>query len=524
MKSFNRIKHCRALILIAVFMSAAFAADQVKTANGVVGGAGKQKSGVRKFLGIPYAAPPVGDLRWKPPTRAKNWQGVREAVKFGARCMQQPVFSDMVFRSDGMSEDCLYLNVWTPAAKKNEKLPVLVYFYGGGFVAGDGSEPRYDGENMAAKGIVVVTLSYRLGVFGFLAHPELTKESPVKASGNYGLLDQAAALRWVSENIAAFGGDPKKVTIAGESAGSFSVSAQMISPLAKNLIGGAIGESGSVLSFGSSSRVVPLAEAEGRGVKFAESLKAESLEKLRALTTEQLHEATKEPWKWQFPMTVDGYFFAESPAKTYAEGRQARVPLLVGWNSEESSWRAILGNDEPTPENYEKALKTRFKERAAELLKLYPATTRDEVIGSATDLAGDQFIGFGTWKWADIHSRTGGKPVYRYFYAHPRPKMKNAKSDTPAPRGASHSAEIEYAMGNLATNEVYAWTPADHKVSSILQAYFANFIKTGDPNAKSLPEWKSLTAAEPIYFMFLDTNPRSEAEKTRARYLFLDKF
>jgi len=507
-----------------IFISSAFAADQVKTANGIVNGTGKQKSGVREFLGIPYAAPPVGELRWKPPAAAKSWEGVREAVNFAPRCMQQPVFSDMVFRSRGMSEDCLYLNVWTPAAKKNEKLPVLVYFYGGGFIAGDGSEPRYDGESMAAKGVVVITMSYRLGVFGFFAHPELTKESPQKASGNYGLLDQAAALRWVSENIAAFGGDPKKITIAGESAGSFSVSAQMASPLSKNLINGAIGESGSVLSLPSSPRIVPLKEAEERGVKFAENLKADSLEKLRALSTEQIQEATKEPWKWQFPMTVDGYFFPESPAKTYAEGRQSHIPLLVGWNSEESNWRAILGDDEPMPENYEKVLKTRFGTRAAELLKLYPARTRDEVLQAATDLAGDLFIGFGTWKWADLHSRTGGNPVYRYFYAHPRPKMKNAKEDAPLPRGASHSAEIEYALGNLATNEVYAWTADDYKVSGVLQEYFANFIKTSNPNGKNVPEWKSLTAEEPIYFMFLDANPRSEAEKNRARYLFLDKF
>jgi para-nitrobenzyl esterase len=524
MKSLNRIKLCGAVLLIAVLMSGASASDRVKTANGVVSGVGKQKSGVRAFKGIPYAAPPVGVLRWKPPAPAKNWPGVREAVKFGPRCMQQPVFSDMVFRSDGMSEDCLYLNVWTPAAKKNEKLPVLVYFYGGGFIAGDGSEPRYDGESMAAKGIVTVTLNYRLGVFGFFAHPELTGESPSKASGNYGLLDQAAALRWVRENIAAFGGDPQKITIAGESAGSFSVSAQMASALSKDLLRGAIGESGSVLSPPSSPRIVPLVQAEEKGVKFAESLKAGSLRILRALTTEQLHEATKEPWKWQFPLTVDGLFFTESPAKTYAEGRQSKIPLLVGWNSEESSWRAILGKDEPTPENYEKVVKARFGERAAEILKLYPAATREQVIEAATDLAGDQFIGFGTWKWADVHSRTGGKPVYRYFYAHPRPPMKDAKENAPVSRGASHSAEIEYALGNLATNAVYAWTADDYKVSAVMQEYFANFIKTGDPNGKDLPNWKSLTTEEPVYFMFLDTNPRSEAEKTRARYLFLDKF
>jgi para-nitrobenzyl esterase len=298
----------------------------------------------------------------------------------------------------------------------------------------------------------------------------------------------------------------------------------MASALSKDLLRGAIGESGSVLSPPSSPRIVPLVQAEEKGVKFAESLKAGSLRILRALTTEQLHEATKDPWKWQFPLTVDGLFFTESPAKTYAEGRQSKIPLLVGWNSEESSWRAILGKDEPTPENYEKVVKARFGERAAEIIKLYPAATREQVIEAATDLAGDQFIGFGTWKWADVHSRTGGKPVYRYFYAHPRPPMKDAKENAPVSRGASHSAEIEYALGNLATNAVYAWTADDYKVSTVMQEYFANFIKTGDPNGKDLPNWKSLTTEEPVYFMFLDTNPRSEAEKTRARYLFLDKF
>ncbi|HQU83678.1 MAG TPA: carboxylesterase family protein, partial [Pyrinomonadaceae bacterium] len=221
MKLSSKNKLFNAVIFAAVLTSVIFAGERVKTKNGVVEGTEKQKSGVTIFKGIPYAAPPVGDLRWQPPQPAKNWKDVRQATKFAARCMQQSVFSDMVFRSDGMSEDCLYLNVWTPANKKGEKFPVLVYFYGGGFVAGDGSEPRYDGESLAAKGIVVVTMSYRLGIYGFFSHPELSKESPKKASGNYGLLDQAAALRWVNENIAAFGGDPKKITIGGESAGSF---------------------------------------------------------------------------------------------------------------------------------------------------------------------------------------------------------------------------------------------------------------------------------------------------------------
>lgn len=524
MKIFNQINFLATAIFIFTLFANSFATDRVKTTNGIVEGTGKQKSGVRMFKGIPYAQPPVGNLRWNAPQPAKTWTGIHEATKFGPRCMQQPVFSDMVFRSDGMSEDCLYLNVWTPANNNKAKLPVLVYFYGGGFIAGDGSELRYDGESMAAKGIVVVTMSYRLGVYGFLAHKELTKESSNKASGNYGLLDQAAALRWVVQNIAAFGGDPKKITIAGESAGSFSVSAQMASPLSKNLIRGAIGESGSVLSFNLAPRIVPLDQAEQKGKEFADSLNADSLQKLRALTTEQIQEATKNPWKWQFPMTVDGHFFTESPSKTYSEGKQAKVPLLVGWNSEESGWRSVLGNTEPTPENYAKAVKTRFGDKADEILKLYPANTREQVIESATDLAGDQFISFSTWKWADIHSKTGGKPVFRYYYAHPRPPMKDAKANSTPPFGAVHSAEIEYAMGNLPTNQVFAWTAEDYKVSNLMQNFFANFIKTGNPNGKDLPNWKSLTTAEPIYFMRIDKNSGSEVEKNRARYLFLDKF
>ncbi len=258
-----------ALFLPVAAMLAAEPQDVVKTQFGMLQGAGRLPSGVRSFQGIPFAAPPVGNLRWAAPTAAAKWEGIRQAKAFGARCMQQPIYGDMNFRSNGVSEDCLYLNVWTPASRAGEQLPVLVYFFGGGFMAGDGSEPRYDGESLAAKGIVTVTVNYRLGVFGFLAHPDLTKESAQHASGNYGLLDQSAALHWVHDNIRAFGGDPGKVTIAGESAGSISVSAQMASPLSKDLIAGAIGESGSVLG---ALAPVELAQGEAQGVKFASGL------------------------------------------------------------------------------------------------------------------------------------------------------------------------------------------------------------------------------------------------------------
>ena len=512
-------------------------APQVKTANGLVEGI-TETSGIRAFKGIPFAQPPVGELRWKEPQPAQNWTGMRRADKFGPRAMQRAIFGDMGFRSNGMSEDCLYLNVWTPAKSANEKLPVLVYFYGGGFVAGDGSEGRYDGENMARKGIVTLTVNYRLGVFGFMAHPELTKESPHHASSNYGYLDQSAALRWVQQNIAAFGGDPKKVTIAGESAGSVSVSAQMVSPLSKNLMAGAIGESGSLLG---TLPPATLADAEQMGVKFSTLVGANSLAELRAISAEQLLEATAKPDAPRFSSAIDGYFFPKAPIDLFRTGEQAHVPLLVGWNSEEMNSRAILGQEKPTPESYASALKKLYGDRADEVMKLYPGATEEQIIQSATDLASDRFIGYSTWRWSDLQAKTGGKPVYRYLYSRPRPAMTaqmgnatpglaggvvkggDAAPKMPPASGAVHSAEIEYAMGNLASNKVYAWTPDDYKVSEVMQNYFANFIKTGNPNGPGLPKWSAVSGDNGVQFMQIDVNTRPVTEQNRARYLFLDQ-
>jgi para-nitrobenzyl esterase len=484
-------------------------ADTVKTRNGTVQGT-TEASGIRAYRGIPFAAPPAGDLRWKPPQPVKNWSGVRPADKFGAQCMQRRVFSDMVFRASGMSEDCLYLNVWTPAKSNNERLPVLVYFFGGGYTAGDGSEPRYDGEAMARKGVVALTVNYRLNVFGFFAHPELTKESPQHASGNYGLLDSWAALRWVQDNIAAFGGDPRKVTIAGESAGSISVSALMASPLSKGLIAGAIGESGAMIE--PTLPPLPLAEGEKNGLTFATGIDAPSLAALRALPAEKLLEATAKQGIPRFAPTVDGYFLPKLPVEIFAAREQARVPLLAGWNSEESSSRAVLGPAEPTPENYANALKKLYNDRADQALKLYPGSTLEEVQQSATALAGDRFIAYSTWKWIELHGQ-GSNSVYRYFYSRPRPGA----------RGASHSAEIEYAMGNLAGNKVFAWTPDDDKVSETMQGYFANFVKTGDPNGSGLPGWPAANRGGDVQVMHIDVNTRAGPDTTRDRYLFLDQ-
>ncbi|MFN0123420.1 MAG: carboxylesterase/lipase family protein [Blastocatellia bacterium] len=519
-------------LLLSVFAAVVSAQDRVKTANGTLEGVTDSAAGVRGFKGVPFGAPAVGDLRWKPPQPVANWQEVRRADKFGPRCMQRNVFGDMNFRANGMSEDCLYLNVWTPA-KPGRNLPVLVYFYGGGFIAGDGSEPRYDGASMAARGIVAVTVNYRLGVFGFMAHPELTKESPHHASGNYGLLDQQAALAWVQKNIAAFGGDPRRVTIAGESAGSISVSAQMASPLSKNLIAAAIGESGSMMG---ALSAVPLAEGEQSGVKFGEAIGATALAALRAMPAGQLLEATAKPGLPRMSPTIDGWFMPKDPAAIFAAGEQARVPLLAGSNSEESGYAGVLQREKPTVENYRKALERLYPGKGEQVFKLYPATSENEVMDAARDLAGDRFIAYSTWKWVNMATQTGGKPTWYYRYDRPRPAMRPEMGDAqpglaggvvrgqparPPARGAVHSAEIEYAMGNLDSNKVYAWTPDDHKVSRVMQDYFANFIKTGNPNGKGLPEWPKFSAGQRL---IIDVNTRAEADNARTRYEFHEQF
>ena len=490
-------------------------------ADGVLEGSVNPATGIRSFKGIPFAAPPVGAFRWKAPQPVPKWTGVRSATQFGPRCMQQPVFNDIVFRSNGMSEDCLYLNVWTPARSGKERLPVLVYFFGGGYLAGDGSEPRYDGEVMARDGIVALTVNYRLNIFGFLAHPELTQESPNHSSGNYALLDHVAALRWVRENIAAFGGDPAKVTIAGESAGSISVSAIMASPLSKDLIAGAIGESGAMIN--PTLPPATLAEAEQQGQKFAESVSVPSIAALRAMSADELLKAGGGRGT-RFPATLDGWVLPRTPAEIFETGRQARVPLLVGSNSAESSWRTVLGNEPVNVESYRAALQRLYGDRSGEALKLYPASTPEEVYRSATELASDRFIAYSTWKWFDSHSRTGGKPVYYYYYARPRPPRADAAGAGPAIpfAGAAHSAEIEYAMGNLSTNTVFAWTKDDEKVSTVMRSYFANFIKTGDPNGKELPRWPAARSGDNVQRMRIDADSRVETDTRRARYLFLE--
>ncbi len=513
-------------------------AVQTTVENGVIEGNYDTKTGVQTYFGIPFAKPPVGDLRWKAPQALENWKGVKETKKFSARPMQKIVFGDMNSRSDGLSEDCLYLNVWTPAKRNTKDLPVLLYFYGGGNAAGDASEPRYDGESMSKNGIVVITCNYRLNIFGFLAHPELSAEASYKSSGNYGMLDQTAALKWVNKNIAAFGGDPKKVTIAGESAGSIAVSMQMSSPLGRNLIAGAIGESGAGIT--PTMAPVSLAEAEKSGAEFAKKAGFPSIKQLRALSARDIYEIFDESKMFGFPIVIDNYFLPKTLPQIFAAKEQAQVPLLLGWNSAEIPGQAFMFGQPYKEENYVARVKKEYPNDFEEVMKLYPHGSEKEIELSATALAADRFISYSTWKWFDLHRNNSSQPIYRYLYSKLRPPLadnsmtaglaggtlkKDANSpEPPKAVGAPHACEIEYCMGNLSRIKEFAWTADDYKVSETMLNYFANFIKTGNPNGAKLPEWTVAKAGDstpPV--MIIDVESRTEKAQNDARYLFLDK-
>jgi len=491
------------------------AADSVRVSGGLLEGTTGSKPGIRTFLGIPYAAPPVGALRWKAPEPPAKWTGIRKADKFGNHCMQTTPFADMVFQSPE-SEDCLYLNVYTPAKTSSERLPVMVWIHGGGYYAGSGDEPRHDGSVLAAKGVIVVTINYRLGVMGFLAHPELTAESAHKVSGNYGLMDQIAALRWVHDNITAFGGDAGKVTIFGESAGSLSVSAMVATPLTKGLFARAIGESGAHFGApGGTMMPVLLAEGEKRGKELAASMVAKSVAELRAVPAAALIKAT-----WSNPSNywpiVDGYVFPADPWEIYAEGKQNHVALLAGWNSAEA--KSMAGGMK-TPEALEAALRKQFPGNEEAALKAYPmGDDAHQTQLSAVALMSDNFIVYSTWKWIEMQTATGKAPVYRYLFDHVIP---TATGDAPADDpGAAHATDIEYVFGTLETKKL-AWRGSDRKVSELISSYWTNFAKTGNPNGPGLAEWP-VYDAKTRQVLRLDANPKAEAETNRPRYELQD--
>ena len=516
---------------------------QVQTKYGIL--EGFEQDGVKKFLGIPFAQAPVGDLRWKAPQPVQPWEGVREAKAFGDDPMQPNVFGDMNFRGSGRSEDCLYLNIWTTASTTADALPVLIYFNGGGLMAGSGSEPRYDGSSIAKEGVIGVTANYREGVFGFFAHPELTAASDYKGSGNFGFLDQVAAIQWVKENIAAFGGDPERINIVGESAGSFSVSLLMCSPLSKNLIAGALLSSGAeVLPYEPATQ----AAADSAGAALLANAGIASLADAMALNADSLQKIL--PPRGMANVVLDGYFMTESADAVFEKGEQAQVPLLAGWNSLEGHPAQALQGQAPTLQNFKNAMKAQFGDMTDEIFAAYGIATDEDVLSQkGLDLASDLFTGFPTWKVCDYHAKSG-LPVYRYHYMHPRPQVsakmgdkvgalaggvrektaeeKKAEAQQPAiAPGAVHSADIEYAMGTLDTNEYYDWQDEDYAISKLFLSYYANFCKTGNPNGEGLPQWTPITKdnidAAPVMIIDVESKEVASPEKENA-YRTLEKF
>jgi para-nitrobenzyl esterase len=471
----------------------ALSAPRAQLSDGVIEGVSIDtgQTRVHAFTGVPYAAPPVGPFRWRAPQPVARWAGVRRATEFGPRCMQSDGFAK-TSRSTRMSEDCLYLNIWAPPDPQRAKLPVLVYFHTGDFEGGDGSDARIDGANLAAKGMIVVTVNYRLDVFGFFAHPDAAQESGYGAAGNYGLLDQLTALRWVRENIAQFGGDREQVTIGGQGAGAVSVSAHMASPLSRGLFARAIGQSAGAftpINFWTKEYAEDVSKA------FANRLGASTLEALRSRPAEALLDV-KDPadeTPFGFWPTVDGYFLTERPGAVFAAGGQARVPLLVGSNSQEAHFSRVLEGRAPTPENWRLTLEEIFPHSyPAQIMALYPGGDEQEVMRSGTALASDMMFGISTRLWADLHRETGAAPVYYYFFTQPRPPLARPvpgeKAD-PRPEpvmGAEHGAEVEYMFDNFRQQPQYAWTDEDRKIARVFSDYVARFVKTGDPNSEGL--------------------------------------
>ena len=480
----------------------------VKTAAGSVHGKTINDGKVNAFLGLPYAAAPVGDLRWRAPEPAPKWKGERDASKFGAHCAQGKVFEDMIFQDGAGNEDCLFLNVYAPAdAGKTSKLPVMFWIHGGGYSGGGSSEPRHNGDFLPTKGVVLVTINYRLGVFGFLATADLAKEAN-GAAGNYGLLDMVAGLQWVKDNIAGFGGDPNNVTIFGESAGSFAVSTLMASPAAKGLFHKAIGESGA--AFGGVLAYDTVEAREKADGEWVDSLGVKTLAELRALPTDKILEAAAKK-KTGFPPDVDGKLLTEAVDKTYADGRQAHVPLLAGWNADEGSFMGARGM---TVDGWKGMAGGVYKDKSAEFLKLYPGDTDAQALRSAIDFGSDSFIAFSTWKWLEAQRKTGDATIYRYHF-----ELAALPSKYHPGTFAFHSDDIEYVFGTLDTRPGETVRPEDRKLSEQFMSYWTNFAKTGDPNGPGLPVWPKYGKGDEL--IHLDSTISSGPDTLRPRYEFL---
>jgi para-nitrobenzyl esterase len=465
------------------FAATAAAPKPVKTASGVVSGTAGRNSTISVFKGIPFAAPPVGPLRWHAPTAPASWTGVRKADAFSPNCIQTIVTEKKPWTYEFMahgevSEDCLYLNIWTPAASPAAPRPVFVYIYGGGNVEGSGSVPAYDGEGLASKGLVVVTFNYRVGVLGFLSHPDLNKESSYHASGNYGLLDQIAAVRWVHDNIAAFGGDPNRITVAGQSAGASGVHSLTASPLAKGLFHRAIADSG-----GGVGGARTLADQEADGVKFATAKKANGIAELRAL-----------PWQdvvvsvpgVRFAPVPDGYALPAAVREVFATGKQNDVPTLTGINADEGG---AVPHPTATLESFQRDARTRYAADAEEFLKLYPAATDEDAKRAQNDSARDRARAT-LYLWAQDRAKTAKTSAFTYFWTHTLPGPDADQY------GAFHTSEVPYVLNTLSMSS-RPFTARDHQIAATLSSYWANFAATGNPNGNDLAAWPAVTKDAP---------------------------
>jgi para-nitrobenzyl esterase len=471
-------------ILMALTSPAGSLREPVRVQEGLLSGVPGGDPAVTVFKGVPFAAPPIGDLRWQPPRPPAAWEGILKADHFSANCMQRMRDSLGPWTSEyqphgEVSEDCLYLNVSTTAASVDEKRPVLFYIHGGAFTDGSGNVPVYDGEGLARKGLVVVTVNYRVGLLGFFTHPELTKESAHHASGNYGLLDQVAALRWVQANIAAFGGDPTRVTIAGQSAGAASVHYLTASPLAKGLFARAIAESGSRLHQGPGKA---LREAEPDGVRFAESRKARSLSELRALPADTLIPPASDGFP--FRPVVDGWFLPRDVDEVFASGEQNDVPTLTGMTADEGSFGEDYGR--LPAEKLRSQVQERAGALADALLRLYPASTDEEAAASQKASARDVAL-VSMDLWARERSRTARTAVFTYLFTHAQPGPTRDRYEV------FHSSELPYVFDNLDRSD-RPWTDADRRIAEVLSGYWVSFVATGDPNGEGRPKWPAFDA------------------------------
>ncbi|GAB4002704.1 carboxylesterase family protein [Spirosoma daeguense] len=473
-----------ALLSLPAYKATSNLSEPIRIEGGLISGTSNKTGDIQIFKGIPFAAPPVGPLRWQAPQPVKPWTGVRKCATFGASPMQGnpapfgPWSAEYLIPKEPISEDCLYLNVWSGAKSASEKRPVLVWIYGGGFNSGGSGCAIYDGEATAKKGIIFVSINYRVGPFGFFAHPELTKESGRNASGNYGLMDQVAALRWVKKNIAAFGGDPSNVTIAGQSAGSMSVNCMVATPLAKGLFTKAIAQSGASFA----NPYPSLQQAEETGLKMAQSLGASSLAELRAKPAEEILKKAQ----GRGPI-IDGYVLPQSVADIFAAGHENNVTLLTGWNQDEG----MSFGPPKNAEDFRKQIQQQYGDKAENLLKFYPATTDDEAAISQRNLSRDMIFGAQNYTWANIQSQKG-KKVYVYRFTRKIPATGEY-----AKYGAFHTGEVPYAYDNLASIDrtLRPLEPADETLARAISGYWANFIKTGNPNGNGLPQWPAYAVA-----------------------------